>query len=93
MRARIETKLKISDHSYIIQSIVLDAESPYVRIDCEVHWHENRKFLKVEFPCDITTDHVTYESQFGYIRRSNSRNTSWDTAKYEVRSSNGFSST
>ena len=59
----------------------------YVLLCCyfwQVHWHENRKFLKVEFPLDVVSDHVTYESQFGHISRPTHRNTSWDSAKYEV---------
>ncbi|XP_067943567.1 alpha-mannosidase 2C1-like [Watersipora subatra] len=84
LRGSIEVSIKISDRSYLKQIIVLDAESPYLRVDCEIYWHENRKFLKVEFPLNIVSDHVTYETQFGHIRRPTHRNTSWDSAKYEV---------
>jgi alpha-mannosidase len=63
---------KISDESWIKTTITLDADdSPihnyadgfkdpltYLRFDCEVEWHENRRFLKVEFPVDIYSDTV-----------------------------------
>ncbi|KAF6023719.1 MAN2C1 [Bugula neritina] len=65
----------------VLTSAIVKEEGP---LRCSVEWNENRKFLKVEFPLDIVSDHVTYESQFGHIRRPTHRNTSWDSAKYEV---------
>ena len=52
----------------------------------QVDWHENRKFLKVEFPFDVRSMNATYEIQFGHLQRPTHCNTSWDWAKYEVRS-------
>ena len=51
----------------------------------QVNWHENRKFLKVEFPFDVHSMNATYEIQFGHLQRPTHDNTSWDWAKYEVR--------
>lgn len=50
----------------------------------QVEWHENRKFLKVEFPFDVRSMNATYEIQFGHLQRPTHCNTSWDWAKYEV---------
>lgn len=50
----------------------------------QVDWHENRKFLKVEFPFDVRSMNATYEIQFGHLQRPTHCNTSWDWAKYEV---------
>lgn len=50
----------------------------------QVEWHENRKFLKVEFPVDVHSMNATYEIQFGHLQRPTHCNTSWDWAKYEV---------
>lgn len=50
----------------------------------EVEWHEKWKFLKVEFPVDITNTEASYETQYGIIRRPTHYNTSWDMAKFEV---------
>lgn len=51
----------------------------------QVDWHENRKFLKVEFPFDVRAMNATYEIQFGHLQRPTHCNTTWDWAKYEVR--------
>ena len=51
----------------------------------QVEWHENRKFLKVEFPVNVRSPNATYEIQFGHLQRPTHFNTSWDWARYEVR--------
>ena len=51
---------------------------------CQVEWHENRKFLKVEFPTNVHTMQATYEVQYGALQRPNHFNTSWDSARFEV---------
>ncbi|XP_074643597.1 alpha-mannosidase 2C1-like isoform X2 [Tubulanus polymorphus] len=84
LRASVEVSVKISDQSYIKQVISLDAGSPYLRFDTEVHWYENRKFLKVEFPVNVCSMQATYEIQSGHFQRPTHFNTSWDWAKYEV---------
>ena len=84
IRASLEFSLKISDRSYIRQVISLDVESPFIRFDTEVTWHENRKFLKVEFPTSIHSMQATYEIQYGHLKRTNHNNTSWDSAQFEV---------
>lgn len=55
-----------------------------VDISAEVEWHETMKFLKVEFPVDITNTEASYECQFGIVRRPTHYNTTWDMAKFEV---------
>ncbi|CAD5113260.1 DgyrCDS2438 [Dimorphilus gyrociliatus] len=84
IRASLVFALKISDSSYIQQTIKLDALSPMLKFDTIVHWHENRKFLKVEFPLRVHTTCATYETQYGFLNRPNHQNTSWDSAKFEV---------
>ncbi|XP_013387197.1 alpha-mannosidase 2C1 isoform X1 [Lingula anatina] len=84
LRASVEVSLKISDHSYLKQVISLDVNCPYMKFSTEVHWHENHKFLKVEFPVAMRAMQVTYELQFGHLQRSTHFNTSWDWARYEV---------
>ena len=82
--ASIEFHYRISSLSTIKQQIKLNFNSPLVEFDNEVDWHENHKFLKVEFPLNIRTNEVTYEIPFGYVKRPNHFNTSWDLAKFEV---------
>ena len=38
LRASVEVSIKISDSSYLKQMISLDADSPYLRVDCEVSY-------------------------------------------------------
>lgn len=82
----IETK--ISDKSWITTKLSLPAaigDSPSaIEIEAEIEWHETMKFLKVEFPVDITNTEASYETQFGIVRRPTHYNTSWDMAKFEV---------
>lgn len=84
LRVSIEFSLRISEHSSLKQIVSLDAAAPYVKFHTKVKWHENRKFLKVEFPFDVHSMNATYEIQFGHLQRPTHGNTSWDWAKYEV---------
>lgn len=84
IRVSLEFSLKISDKSYLKQTITLDAITPYLKCETQVTWHENRKFLKVEFPTSINANFATYDIQFGHIQRPNHFNTSWDWAQFEV---------
>lgn len=85
----VSTKTKISEQSYMTTVISLDATEDdnvpsYVTVESEVEWHENMKFLKVEFPVDVHNTEASYESQYGIVRRPTHYNTSWDMAKFEV---------
>lgn len=55
-----------------------------IRVDALCDWHEKHWFLKFELPLDIHSDHATYDTQFGTLRRPTHRNTSWDASKFEV---------
>lgn len=82
------TETKISENSWIKTTISLAAsiadQSSYIEMTSEVEWRETMKFLKVEFPVDITNTEASYETQYGIIRRPTHYNTSWDMAKFEV---------
>jgi alpha-mannosidase len=72
LRVGLMVEHKISDESWIKTKISLDAYIPavsgyasgfkdpltYLQFECEVDWHENRRFLKAEFPVDIHCDTV-----------------------------------
>jgi alpha-mannosidase len=88
-RVSVTTESKISSKSSMRVTISLSAtfdQSVYSSVECtaEVDWHENMKFLKVEFPVDIRNTEASYETQYGIIRRPTHYNTSWDMAKFEV---------
>ncbi|KAK7493075.1 hypothetical protein BaRGS_00015596 [Batillaria attramentaria] len=84
LETSIEVVLSISSTSVIRQTIQLDAGCPYIKFHTQVEWHENRKFLKVEFPTNLHAFEATYEVQYGALQRPNHYNTSWDSAKFEV---------
>ncbi|ESO98562.1 hypothetical protein LOTGIDRAFT_142661 [Lottia gigantea] len=84
LRVTIKVCLRISAVSSLEQYIILDAGCPYIKFINKVSWHENRKFLKVEFPTSIHTNHVSFDIQFGFLQRPNNYNTSWDSARFEV---------
>ena len=72
LRVGLLVEHKISKESWIKTTISLDAYIPsvhnyaegfkdpltYLQFESEVEWHENRKFLKAEFPVDIYCDTV-----------------------------------
>jgi alpha-mannosidase len=87
-RVSVTIETKISEVSWAATTISLAAvvnnESSSIEIDTQVEWCETMKFLKVEFPVNITNTSASYETQFGLIKRPTHYNTSWDMAKFEV---------
>uniref|UniRef100_A0A6B2KX21 alpha-mannosidase n=1 Tax=Arcella intermedia TaxID=1963864 RepID=A0A6B2KX21_9EUKA len=84
LRVAISFSCTISQNSNIQQTVYLDCLSKHLTFDTKVSWHENRKFLKVEFPLSVKNDSATYSIQFGNLQRPTHNNTSWDMAKFEV---------
>ncbi len=58
--------------------------SPRVDIDFHADWQEDQLLLKALFPLELNTSEATFEIQYGNVRRSTARNTSWDQARFEV---------
>ncbi|KAB8606269.1 hypothetical protein FH972_025898 [Carpinus fangiana] len=97
-RVSVASETKISERSSIRTVISLgaaptpgsqegeDGSGPgsFITVTSDVDWHEEKKFLKVEFPVDIRNTNATYETQFGLIQRPTHYNTDWDMAKFEV---------
>ncbi len=50
----------------------------------DIDWQESQKLLKLAFPLDLRTDRAAAETQFGHVHRPIHRNTSWDSARFEV---------
>lgn len=84
LRAAIAFTYQINPNCTVEQTVSLTAISPRLDFYNEVEWHENRKFLKVEFPLNVRATNATYEVQFGHIQRPTHFNTSWDMARFEV---------
>lgn len=70
--------------SRVTQRISLWRSSPRIDIATEIDWHEHQTLLKAAFPLAINSTRATYEIQFGNVERPTHRNTSWDTARFEV---------
>jgi alpha-mannosidase len=81
-RVSVVTETKISENSWIKTTISLSAavssESSYVEFESEVEWQETMKFLKVEFPVDVTNTEASYETQYGIVRRPTHYNTRYN---------------
>lgn len=77
-RASVVTETKVSDKSWVKTTISLAAvNDSCVEFESEVEWHETMKFLKVEFPVDITNTEASYETQYGMIKRPTHYNTKY----------------
>jgi alpha-mannosidase len=84
LRASVQVKMAVGQRSSLVQTIYLDVGCSALTFNTEVDWHENHKFLKVEFPLNIRSSVATYEIQFGHLDRPTHYNTSWDQAQFEV---------
>jgi alpha-mannosidase len=71
-------------HSELVQEISLTAGEPHVVFDTQARWLEPMTMLRVQFPVDVRALEATHEIQFGHVRRSTHRNTTWDLALDEV---------
>ncbi|PSR82166.1 glycosyl hydrolase family 38 domain-containing protein [Coniella lustricola] len=87
-RVAITSRVQISEKSHLVSTISLSAalegQPSYVEIETDVEWHEDHKFLKVEFPVDIRNTEANYEVQYGVVKRPTHYNTDWEMAKFEV---------
>lgn len=87
-KAILVTDVKISGKSalksYISLSASIKGQASQVDCSAEVTWHEDSKFLKVEFPVNIVSSEASYETAYSITRRPTHYNTSWDMAKFEV---------
>ena len=70
--------------STIEQTLWFYDDELQIDFDTRLDWHQNSQMLKAAFAVDINADKATYEIQFGTIERPTHKNTSWDSAKFEV---------
>lgn len=87
-RVTLVTEIKISENSsiksYTTLSAALKGQPPQIDVKANVNWHEDSKFLKVEFPVNVVNNEASYETAFSITKRPTHYNTSWDMAKFEV---------
>ncbi|KAL7646644.1 UNVERIFIED_CONTAM: hypothetical protein RMT77_001895 [Armadillidium vulgare] len=84
LKTTLQYSFRISSLSFIKQKISLSAVDPFLSFETEVEWHELHKLLKVEFETGILSRNASYDIQFGHVERPTHKNTSWDSAKFEV---------
>ncbi len=83
IRQRLRTHYQLNE-STITQDYVLDADTPFLKVENTIDWQETQVLLKVNFPLSISSDIATYEIPFGAIARSTTPQTEADKAKWEV---------
>ncbi|MGN0993804.1 MAG: alpha-mannosidase, partial [Butyricicoccus sp.] len=71
-------------HSTVRQDIHIWAHSAQLDFVTTLDWHDQHFMVKADFPVDVWTDEMTCDVQFGNIRRSTLKNTSWDLGKFEA---------
>ncbi|MFH1688244.1 MAG: glycoside hydrolase family 38 C-terminal domain-containing protein [bacterium] len=76
-------KLRIGECD-ITQLVELGRFSKRLDFVTGVDWRAKHKMLRVSFPVSVQTDHAAFDIQYGYVRRPNHRNSSWDRARFEV---------
>ncbi len=81
---RIRSVYAISEKTTVTVDTVFHASDRRIDYQLKVDWHEKRKLMKIGFDVDVTSKFVRNEIQFGNMERPTTRNTSLDTAKYEV---------
>jgi len=70
--------------STVTQRLTLEQGRSDVTITTDVDWHEREKVLKLAFPFRIDARESAAETQFGYVTRPTTTNTSWEEAKFEI---------
>lgn len=83
VRATLLVKRQFLD-SIINQKIHFYADKKPIEFETYVDWKQFNVLLKAEFDVDINTTEATFDIQFGNIKRSTHKNTSWDKARFEV---------
>ncbi len=70
--------------SKFVQTISLAPDADMVDVDNQIDWHERHVLLKAAFKLAATSGSATYEIPYGSIKRSTTRNNSWEKAQFEV---------
>jgi len=71
-------------NSNISQHVYLGHRSRRLDFETTVDWREKHRMLRVAFPVNVHADRASFDIQYGYVKRSTHRNTSWDTAAFET---------
>ena len=81
---RVRSVYALSKRSTATVDTVFHAADPVVTYDIKLDWHDKRALVKIAFDTNVKSDFVRNEIQFGHMNRPTTRNTSLDSAKFEV---------
>ena len=70
--------------SSLKQKIILTENSPYIKVENEVSWHEKHKMLRIDAYPKNFSDKVLCDIQFGNIERSTKTDNKIDYAQFEI---------
>ncbi|MBQ9010921.1 MAG: alpha-mannosidase [Clostridia bacterium] len=84
VECRIRSVWQLTERTRITQDMIFDARSPLITFDTCMDWQEDHRFLKAAFDTTLLADGVRNEIQFGSLRRSNHRSTTFEKARFEV---------
>ena len=70
--------------SSLKQRIILTENSPYIKVENEVSWHETHKMLRIDAYPKNFSDRVLCDIQFGNIERSTKTDNKIDYAQFEI---------
>ena len=71
-------------NSTITQTYRLWANSARLEIATELDWHDRHVLLRSLTPVAVRSEQARFECAFGLVNRPTHRNTSWQTAQFEV---------
>ncbi len=81
--AEFETVLRTGRSSWKMR-VRFFRDFPGIEVEHIADWHEKHRLCKVNFAPDILTREVVCDTSAGFIRREWTKNTSWQTARFEV---------
>ncbi|MBQ6962034.1 MAG: alpha-mannosidase, partial [Clostridia bacterium] len=64
--------------------IRLFRDSRAVEVEHIVDWHEKHRLMKVNFAPNILSRELTCDTSAGFVKRSLTKNTTWEQARFEV---------
>ena len=73
-----------TDKSRWSMIIRLFPDSRGIEVEHAVDWHEKHVLAKVNFGPDVLSREMVCDTSAGFIRRSLTKNTSWEQARFEV---------
>ena len=82
--ATLSVERKLGTRSTIVQTYELQPWSDVVFVRTRLDWREDRTLLRALFPTRLRARTARFGTQFGHIDRDSHRNTSWQTAQFEV---------